>query len=223
MSANNPSQAQLQNTFVVGLTGGIGSGKTAASDFFSGQNIDIVDADIVARDVVAIGTPCLAEIITHFGENILLKDGSLNRQKLREIVFNDDEEKAWLNALLHPAIREKMLSDLAASNSVYVVFSVPLLFENDLDTLCNCSLLIDVSEQTQIQRTTARDDSSEALVKQIMASQMPREEKRIRANYIVNNEGTLDQLHQQLTKLHTEFACLAKKVVSKDKQPTIAH
>lgn len=210
MSAKTPTLESLKNVFVVGLTGGIGSGKTAASNYFQTQNIEIVDADIIARDVVTIGTACLHEIHQHFGDDILLEDGSLDRQKLREIVFNNSDEKSWLNALLHPAIREKMLADLAASQSPYVIFSVPLLFENDLDTFCNCTLLIDVDESTQIARTVKRDSSNEALVKQIMASQMPRQDKRIRANYIVSNEGSLEELHNQLAKLHTEFLLAAK-------------
>lgn len=210
MSAKTPTLESLKNVFVVGLTGGIGSGKTAASNYFQAQHIEIVDADIIARDVVAIGTACLHAIHQHFGDDILLEDGSLDRQKLREIVFNNPDEKSWLNALLHPAIREKMLTDLAASQSPYVIFSVPLLFENDLDTFCNCTLLIDVDESTQIARTVKRDSSNEALVKQIMASQMPRQDKRIRANYIVSNEGSLEELHNQLAKLHTEFLLAAK-------------
>lgn len=205
MSVNDSPQEQLKHTFVVGLTGGIGCGKTAASDFFAAQAIDVVDADVIAREVVAIGSPCLAKIHARFGDEVLLEDNSLHRSKLRELVFNNDEDKAWLNALLHPAIREKMLADLAASTTPYVIFCVPLLFENNLDSLCDCTVLIDVSEATQLSRTLSRDNSSEETIKQIMASQMSRAEKRSRANYIVNNEGNLAELHSQLAKLHTEF------------------
>lgn len=213
MSVEHSAEARLKDKFVVGLTGGIGCGKSVASDFFWHQKIDVVDADIIARDVVEVGSPCLLAIHERFGDDILLENGSLNRQKLREIVFQNEDDKTWLNALLHPAIREKMLCDLVASHSAYVIFCVPLLFENDLDTLCDCSVLIDVSENTQIDRTMARDDSSsEVLVKQIIASQMPREEKRIRANYIVNNEGSIDELHTQLTKLHHDFATQATAI-----------
>ncbi|MEG3765632.1 dephospho-CoA kinase, partial [Alteromonas sp. 14N.309.X.WAT.G.H12] len=138
--------------FVVGLTGGIGSGKSAVSDLFAARGIDVVDADVVAREVVAPGQPALKQIISHFGKSILTQDGALNRAKLRQIVFNNTAHKQWLDNLLHPAIRTAMNEQLAQSKPPYVIFSVPLLIENKLDALTNRVLVVDCDENTQLTR-----------------------------------------------------------------------
>lgn len=148
--------------FVIGLTGGIASGKTTVANLFKQQfKIDIVDADIVAREVVEPGTPGLNAIIEHFGADIVRDDQTLDRAKLREKIFSNPEEKAWLNGLLHPMIREKMIEDLEQVTSDYALLVVPLLVENKLDSLCDRVLVVDVDPQTQISRTVKRDNVSE--------------------------------------------------------------
>lgn len=198
--------------FIVGLTGGIGCGKTTIANMFSALDINIVDADIVARQVVAPNSPALKAINQHFGENFISADGSLNRTALRTQVFNHPEDKLWLNNLLHPLIRERMLADIKASTSEYCLLVAPLLLENKLDTLVDRVLVIDVSKQTQIDRTILRDNSPTELVENIIASQIAREERIKLADDIINNEEK-DLSLAQLTveKLHKSFLDLAQQ------------
>lgn len=194
---------------IIGLTGGIGSGKTAVSDTFSQLGIDIVDADIVARDVVAIGSPALTEIADMFGADILLADGSLNRQKLRSLVFTNDGYKNWLNNLLHPLIRQSMLSQLNASTSPYCILVAPLLLENKLQQFVDRVLVVDVSIETQINRTLKRDKSNREEIKAIIASQISRDDRLIAADDVLNNDKlTLLELQQQVEKLHQIYLSL---------------
>ncbi len=198
------------SNYVVGLTGGIGSGKTAASDFLASLGIDIVDADVVAREVVEPGSPCLAAIAEHFGERVIDAQGQLNRRALRNIVFNDDRAKEWLNQLLHPAIRARLLAQLQQANSPYVVLVAPLLLENQLQRYCDRVLVIDVPEALQLERTMQRDNSEQQQVEAIMASQLTREQRLQRADDIVHNDADLTHLQQQLTALDKRYRQLAK-------------
>ena len=134
---------------IIGLTGGIGSGKSAASALFEGFGVHVVDADVVAREVVEPGMPALERITTHFGQNILEADGSLNRSRLREIIFADSEAKKWLEELLHPIIRNEIIKQLQQARSPYAILVSPLLFETDQHKLCTRSLLIDAPERLQ--------------------------------------------------------------------------
>ena len=136
--------------WILGLTGGIGSGKSAVSAMFEKLGITVVDADIVAREVVEPGSVGLKKIVEHFGKTILTSEGVLDRAKLRGIIFDNETKKAWLNALLHPLIRESMLKQLQQATSDYVILVAPLLFENGLEKLCNHTLLIDVPVTTQL-------------------------------------------------------------------------
>ena len=197
--------------YIVGLTGGIGSGKTAASDFFAQQGITIVDADLVARQVVTPGSHCLAAISEHFGEAVLNPDGSLNRRALRQIVFADEQQKQWLNALLHPQIRQQIEHQLAAAQSVYVVLVAPLLLENKLDKLCQRILVVDIPESLQVERTTTRDQTDADQVENIMAAQLARQERLQRADDVVDNSGSQQYLQQQLEKLHRHYLQLAQQ------------
>lgn len=197
--------------FVVGLTGGIGSGKTAASDYFASLGIDVIDADVIAREVVAPGTPCLEAITRHFGGRVIDADGQLNRRALRDIVFNDSTQKEWLNALLHPAIRKSILAQLAAARSDYVVLVAPLLLENQLDTHCHRVLVIDAPENLQVKRTTRRDASTPEHVKAIMASQLSRQQRLDGADDVAVNDGDLNHLHQQLQRLDQQYRQLARQ------------
>lgn len=191
--------------WILGLTGGIGSGKSAVSAMFEKLGITVVDADIVAREVVEPGSVGLKKIVEHFGKTILTSEGVLDRAKLRDIIFDNETEKAWLNALLHPLIRESMLKQLQQATSDYVILVAPLLFENGLEKLCNHTLLIDVPVTTQITRTRARDNVSEAQAKKIIASQMSRADKQLKADDILDNDRALSEVAIDVKKLHQKY------------------
>jgi len=191
--------------WVLGLTGGIGSGKSAVSAIFEELGIQVVDADIVAREVVEPGSVGLTKITAHFGDEILTSNGTLDRAKLRAIIFADESQKQWLNNLLHPLIRESMLSQLKQATSNYVILVAPLLFENGLEKYCNHTLLIDVPVDVQITRTTARDNVSVELAKQIIASQMSRADKQQKAGDILDNNRPLEEVKTDVQKLHEKY------------------
>ncbi|MCO7209032.1 MULTISPECIES: dephospho-CoA kinase [unclassified Pseudoalteromonas] len=191
--------------WVLGLTGGIGSGKSAVSAMFEELGIQVVDADIVAREVVEPGSVGLTKIKAHFGDEILTSNGTLDRAKLRAIIFADESQKQWLNNLLHPLIRESMLSQLKQATSNYVILVAPLLFENGLEKYCNHTLLIDVPVDVQITRTTARDNVSVELAKQIIASQMSRADKQQKAGDILDNNRPLEEVKTDVQKLHEKY------------------
>ena len=192
--------------YIVGLTGGIGSGKTAASDYFAlSYDIEVVDADIVAREIVMQGQPALQAIADHFGHHILLEDGSLNRAALRQIVFADSQQRKILESITHPAIRAAIQHKLSISTSPYTLLVSPLLFESGQYQFAHRNLVIDVSEELQWQRASTRDNVSAEQIKQIMAAQLCREERLKRADDIVINNGDLAYLHLQLDELHQKY------------------
>ena len=200
----------MKSKIIIGLTGGIGSGKTAISNKFEQLGINLVDADIVAREVVAIGSDGLNQIHAHFGSDILNEDKTLNRAKLRELIFKDESQKTWLNNLLHPMIRAKIIYQLNQFSSPYVILVAPLLFENNLNELCHRTLLIDVPVEAQIQRTTSRDNVSEAQVKNIIAAQMPREDKLKLADDVLDNSLSLTSADKKVMALHQSYLNLSK-------------
>ncbi len=191
---------------VVGITGGIGSGKTAATDRFASHGIDIVDADLMSREVVKPGMPALEAIASRFGaDRILLEDGSLNRRELRHIIFNDAEHKTWLEALLHPLIRQEIMNRLQACKPPYCLLSSPLLLETDQKKMCDRILLIDAPEQLQLDRTQRRDNTSADAVKAIMASQLTREQRQSMADDIITNDADLLSLYAAVDKQHKRY------------------
>ena len=198
------------SNWILGLTGGIGAGKTLVSNHLSSLGIEIVDADVIAREVVAVDSDGLNAIVKHFGHAILLDDSSLNRAKLREIIFADLEQKNWLNNLLHPMIRQNITEKLDNAKSPYVVLSAPLLFENKLDALCNHSLLVDVPVEVQLARTTNRDLVSTEQVKNIIAAQMSRDDKLQKAGSILDNRREIDLVLADVERLHRAFLKQAK-------------
>jgi len=199
--------------YVVGLTGGIASGKTTVADLIATKGINLVDADIVAREVVAIDSDGLNQISTYFGNDILLDDGNLNRALLRQKIFSDDANKQWLNNLLHPMIRAELLAQLAASNSVYTLLVVPLLVENNLTSLCDHVLVVDVAEQVQIQRTMVRDNVSAQQAQAILKSQASRQQRLAAADSVVVNDDR-QQLINDVAVLHQKFLELATTAVA---------
>ncbi|WP_276755721.1 dephospho-CoA kinase [Pseudoalteromonas marina] len=196
--------------WVLGLTGGIGCGKTAVSNMLEQLGITIVDADIIARQVVKPKSDGLNAIVSKFGQSILLSDGTLNRSALRERIFTNRADKEWLNNLLHPLIRNKIHNDLTAAKSPYVVLVAPLLFENGLDKLCNRTLLIDIPQSVQIERTASRDNVSVEQVKAIIAAQMSREDKQKKADDILNNDRALNDVNHDLLTLHKRYLHMAQ-------------
>ena len=195
--------------FVVGITGGIGSGKSAVTDHLETLRITVVDADKVARVVVEPGTPGLAAIAEHFGEDILLADGRLDRAALRKIVFDNPDERKVLEGITHPRIRDEISRQLSEANSPYVVLSSPLLLESGQNTFADYVVVVDVPEEVQLTRTMARDDNSEALVKQIMAAQLDRKTRLSRADTSIMTDGSLEALYERVKKLHEDLLARA--------------
>nr|WP_314740380.1 dephospho-CoA kinase [uncultured Haemophilus sp.] len=201
--------------YIVGLTGGIGSGKSTIGDLFAKLGVPVIDADVIAREVVAKGSPLLAQIAEYFGKEALTEDGELNRAKLRQIIFSNPNEKTWLNQLLHPAIRNEMLSQVEQSQQPYVILMVPLLIENNLTQLCDRILVVDVLPEIQLERATKRDKNKEETIKNIMNSQVSREERLKYADDIIDNNLPLEQglslIEKQAIQLHQDYLEKAKE------------
>lgn len=191
---------------LVGLTGGIGSGKSAAADHFAELGVDVVDADLASRAVVEPGMPALTKITAHFGEDLLQSDGSLDRAKLRSIVFAEVEQRQWLQKLLHPLISTYLQDQVAASATAYCLLVNPLLLESGQARWCDEVVVVDVSEEVQITRTMARDNNSRNQVEAIVAAQLKREDRLAKASRIIRNDGDLAHLHEQVQSLHEEFS-----------------
>jgi dephospho-CoA kinase len=197
-------------SLVVGITGGIGSGKSAVTQRFERLGITVVDADVAARVVVEPGTPALAAIAEHFGADILQADGTLDRAALRRRVFADDAERRWLEQLTHPLIGQEIVDQIAASRSPYTILSSPLLLDTSQKALVDCVVVVDVPEALQLQRTMDRDSNDEAQVRRIMAAQLGREARLERADMVIDNSRSLDELGQQVEELHKEFLLRAE-------------
>ena len=190
---------------IIGLTGGIGSGKSAVSDKFKSLGITVVDADVAARTVVEPGQPALAEIERHFGSNILNQAGVLDRAQLREIMASDSEERVWLESVLHPKIGEQIAKELNESTSPYTIYVAPLLLETNSQKMCSRVLVVDVPKEIQIQRTAERDKVSEIQIEKIVAVQMERKERLEKADDVLVNTGTIKELEEQVVKLHQKY------------------
>lgn len=202
-------------TYIVGLTGGIGSGKSTIANLFALLDVPIIDADVVAREVVEKGSPLLIKIVEHFGQHILDKQGNLDRTALRQIVFHSEQEKKWLNQLLHPAIRAEMLRQLEAVSAPYVLWVVPLLIENKLSELCDRVLVVDVLPDIQLERAIKRDESKAETIQNIIASQVDRQTRLNYADDVIENNLPLEEnainLAHQVAKLHHRYLDLAKQ------------
>ena len=191
--------------FILGITGGIGSGKSAATQWFESQGIRVIDADVVAREIVEPGQPALQKIQQLFGDWVLLEDGHLDRRALREHIFQFPEARHSLEQITHPAIRQSIIQQLQQTESPYVILVSPLLFETNQHELVHHTLLIDANEQTQLQRASQRDGQTEEQIRKIIAAQMSRTQKQQLANDIVLNDGLLAHLHKQLQPLHLNY------------------
>ena len=196
--------------FVVGLTGGIGSGKSTVAEMFAALDVELVDADIAAREVVAPGTHALAEIAKHFGSEILLTDGGLDRGALRQVIFHQEKEKHWLEELLHPLIRRWLTQKISSCRTTYCLLVSPLLVETGQAELVDRILVVDVSIDTQIARTLARDGGDERTIRAIIASQIGRSQRLEYADDIIGNELSLKPLRQRVEKLHQGYLAMAR-------------
>jgi len=192
---------------VIGLTGGIGSGKSTVARMFGALGVHWVDADDVARQVVEPGTQALRAIADHFGESILQGNGELDRAALRQKVFEDPEQRRWLEGLLHPIIRQELIRQLSPEdyNLPYVMLVSPLLLETNQHELVERIIVVDVPEETQINRTMARDGNSCEQVERILAAQMPRAARREKADAIINNAQPLERVEASVHALHQRF------------------
>ncbi len=189
---------------VIGLTGGIGSGKSTVARQFGALGVHWVDADDVAREVVEPGMPALATIADHFGEGILTEGGALNRAGLRQIVFEQPEQRAWLEGLLHPIIRDELIRQLHPDNYAlpYVLLVSPLLLETDQHQLVERAIIVDVPVDVQVERTMARDTNSREQVERIINAQMPRQQRLARADAVIDNSQPSERVLAEVRTLH---------------------
>lgn len=195
--------------YIVALTGGIGSGKSTVAEGFAQQGITIIDADIIARQVVEPGTAALSAIAKRFGPEILNADGTLNRSALRTKIFSSEREKEWLNQLLHPLIHTETRRQLLAAPGPYVMWVIPLLIENSLQSQAQRVLVVDVTPEIQLQRTLARDDVSLEQAEKILSAQASREQRLAYADDIIDNSLSQSELAPQIAMLHQRYLELA--------------
>ncbi|MEX2367688.1 MAG: dephospho-CoA kinase [Pseudohongiellaceae bacterium] len=188
--------------YIVGLTGGIASGKSTVADIFASHGIEIIDADVIARELVARGTASLGKITEYFGADILTDSGELDRNRLKNIIFNDSEAKLWLEGLLHPLIRQEIDKKIRSARSDYVILVVPLLLESGQYEFVNRVLVVDAPEELQITRTMQRDGISRDAARKIIGAQMPGTKRLALADDIIQNHQSLAKLKQEVSKLH---------------------
>ncbi|VDR29766.1 Dephospho-CoA kinase [Raoultella terrigena] len=203
--------------YTVALTGGIGSGKSTVADAFSQLGVNVIDADVIARQVVEPGTPALLAIAARFGQQMINDDGTLNRRSLRERIFAHAEDKTWLNALLHPLIQQETRRQMQAASSPYVLWVVPLLVENNLVANADRVLVVDVAKETQIARTILRDRVSREHAERILAAQATREQRLAAADDVIENMGPPDAIASDVARLHEKYLMLASQAASQEK------
>ena len=194
---------------IVGLTGGIGSGKSAAANFFQNEGITVIDADGLSREVIEEGTSGFASVVEYFGSKIIDSDGSINREHLRKEVFDDDKKKKLLESIIHPLVRELMVKKIAVSKSPYSIVMVPLIFETNSMSNYNRILVIDCDPKLQLQRAMLRDNNSKAQIQKIMDFQCSREERISIANDIIPNNDSLENLKIRSIAMHKFYLGLS--------------
>lgn len=195
---------------VIGLTGGIGSGKTTVANLFAQEGVPIIDADIISKKLTETNTPSYTKIVNHFGKEILTSDGSLNRKKLREIIFSHPEERLWLENLLHPLILQRMQELIHQLNVPYCIAIIPLLIEKGSYPFIHRILVVDSPLQLQINRVEERDLLARSIIESIINTQIKREERLARANDIIVNDSSLEHLQNQVKSLHKMYLQIAQ-------------
>ncbi|MDR4226707.1 dephospho-CoA kinase [Bacillus mojavensis] len=191
-------------TLVIGLTGGIASGKSTVANMLIDKGITVIDADIIAKQAVEIGMPAYRQIIDEFGEDILLENGDIDRRKLGALVFTNEQKRLALNSIVHPAVREEMLKrrdESIANQETFVVLDIPLLFESKLESLVDKIIVVSVTKELQLERLIKRNQLTEEEALSRIRSQMPLEEKVSRADNVIDNSGTLEETKQQLEEI----------------------
>ena len=196
---------------IVGLTGGIGSGKSAAANFFQNEGITVIDADDLSREVIEQNTPGFEKIVDCFGSAIIDSDGSINRAFLRQEVFDDEKKKKLLESIIHPLVRDLMIQKIAASQSPYSIIMVPLIFETNSMNNYNRILVIDCDPIVQLERAMLRDKNSKIQIQKIIDSQCSREERISIANDIIPNNDSLENLKIRSIAMHKFYLGLSKK------------
>lgn len=200
-------------TFKVGLTGGVASGKSTVTTLFHKLGATVIDADVIARNLLAKNTSCYQQVVAAFGDEVLLDNGEINRTWLRTRIFNDLTAKQALESIIHPEVRRQMLAAAAACQSPYCILSVPLLVEAQMQDLVDRIVVIDVDEETQLSRLIVRDNISEAEARKMLENQCQRAERLAVADDIIDNSGKLASLNPQLRQLHEQYLKLAENVV----------
>lgn len=194
----------------IGLTGGIGSGKSTVAHFFSELGVQVIEADTIAQDLTAYGTPAYLAIVDHFGQQVVSSNG-LNRKKLREIIFNSPEEKYWLESLLHPLIKQKIQQETVNSPSPYCVIVIPLLIETQSTNLIDRVLVVESSFENQLKRSMKRDASDEAVIKLIINQQASKKERAAIAADIMTNDSDITSLKKKVKFLHQKYLQLSNQ------------
>jgi dephospho-CoA kinase len=195
----------MTHAYRVGLTGGIACGKSTVAHLFAALGASLVDTDLLAREIVVSGSPLLREITLHFGAQILADDGSLNRQELRARIFADPAQRKWLETLMHPAIRELTDRRSEAATGPYVIVAIPLLVETGGAGRFDRVLVVDCDPELQIARLAARDGNSRQQAQRILAAQASRTERLAVADDVINNDGDIVSLRDQVEKLHRQY------------------
>lgn len=201
---------------VIGLTGGIGAGKSTVAKLFGEHGVPIIDADMVSRDITKRDDPAFIRIIKHFGDEILLPDGNLDRAKLRTIIFADPKQRRWLENLLHPLIRDEMNKQIKALSSPYCIAVIPLLLEAEFYTFINRILVVDAPEKLQIERATARDKTPISHIESIIKAQANRKDRIARAHDVIHNTGSMEKLVEQVDDLHAKYLAMGMEKEEKE-------
>jgi dephospho-CoA kinase len=197
------------SVYRVGLTGGIASGKSTVAGLFAAHGVPVIDTDLIAREVIAPGTPGLEAVVAAFGANVLLPDGTLDRRRLRDLAFDTPERRQQLESILHPRIRERMEALCASSGGPYQILVIPLLIETGLESRVDRVLVVDCSERIQRDRLRVRDGESTAGASRLLAAQADRATRLRRADDVVLNTGSRDELQQPVQALHAKYLRLA--------------
>lgn len=198
---------------VIGLTGGIGSGKSTVAEMFESLGVPIIDMDRIARQIVEPGQPALTQIKQAFGEKIVAANGQLNRQQLSRIIFNSAEKRHQLEVILHPLIRQETVRQLAELKSPYCIVVIPLLLESEQRSLVDRVLVVDVPESLQITRTMQRDGISAAQVRKILAAQVGRDSRLNAADDVIDNSAAMEDIRHRVDELDQQYRALSENTV----------